>query len=358
MIGRNVTPTSSGTLPDGRVSALEKALNYLKSRNSELDEPYTLALYALASFDAGNIIEAEKTVERLRSLAKVEGETVYWNLETNTPFYGWGTAGRIETSALVIQALLRSSDQSAKAKDLVARGTIFLLKKKDRYGVWYSTQTTINVLDTFLATLTEAKAQKISVSINGEKLKEIDVSADQIEPVVISLNDKLQAANRVDITTSENSAVMSQIVQKHYIDWADSVSTKLDVNNSRAIRLDYKCDKQQVKILEAVNCTVEAERIGFQGYGMLLAEIGLPPGADVSRESLEKAFDGDWSLSRYDILPDRIVVYMWAKAGGSKFNFSFKPRYGINAQTPASIVYDYYNEESRGVVSPLRFVVN
>jgi CD109 antigen len=102
---------------------------------------------------------------------------------------------------------------------------------------------------------------------------------------------------------------------------------------------------------------VEAERIGFQGYGMLLAEIGIPPGADVSRESLEKAFDGDWSLSRYDILPDRIVVYMWSKAGGSKFNFSFKPRYGINAQTPASIVYDYYNEESRGVVSPLRFVV-
>jgi A-macroglobulin receptor binding domain len=235
--------------------------------------------------------------------------------------------------------------------------TIFLLKKKDRYGVWYSTETTINVLDTFLATLTEAKAQKISVSINGEKLKEIDVSADQIEPVIISLDDKLIAANRVDITTSENSAVMSQIVQKHYIDWADSVSTKLDVNNSRAIRLDYKCDKQQAKILEAVNCTVEAERIGFQGYGMLLAEIGIPPGADVSRESLEKAFDGDWSLSRYDILPDRIVVYMWSKAGGSKFNFSFKPRYGINAQTPASIIYDYYNEESRGVVSPLRFVV-
>mgnify|MGYP000020472917 CR=1 FL=1 len=80
-------------------------------------------------------------------------------------------------------------------------------------------------------------------------------------------------------------------------------------------------------------------------FGILLAEIGLPPGADVSRESLEKAFENDWSLSRYDVLPDRIVVYMWAKGGGTKFNFSFKPRYGINAQTPASVVYDYYNEE-------------
>jgi hypothetical protein len=48
---------------------------------------------------------------------------------------------------------------------------------------------------------------------------------------------------------------------------------------------------------------------------------------------------------------------MWAKAGGSKFNFSFKPRYGINAQTPASVIYDYYNEEAKATIAPLKFEV-
>lgn len=337
--------------------ALDKALAYLKTRNAEIDEPYALALYALANFDAGNIDEAEKTVIRLQNLAKDENGLAYWSLESNTPFYGWGTAGRIETSALVIQAFLKSKAQNPKTKDLISKGTMFLLKNKDRYGVWYSTQTTINVLDTFLASLGEVKAHKITVSINGEKIKDFDVSADQIEPVVLNLTDKLSSANRLEVTSSDDSQVMSQIVKTHYIDWKDSLSTNRNVNDSRAIRLDYKCDKQNVKIMENITCSVAAERIGFQGYGMLLAEIGIPPGADVSRESLEKAFEADWSLSRYDILPDRIVVYMWAKAGGSKFNFSFKPRYGINAQTPMSIVYDYYNEESRGVVSPLKFEV-
>jgi hypothetical protein len=90
---------------------------------------------------------------------------------------------------------------------------------------------------------------------------------------------------------------------------------------------------------------------------MLLAEIGIPPGADVSRESLEEALKNDWSLSRYDILPDRIVLYMWSKAGGTEFNFKFRPRYGINAQTPASVVYDYYNEEAKATIAPLRFIV-
>lgn len=46
---------------------------------------------------------------------------------------------------------------------------------------------------------------------------------------------------------------------------------------------------------------------------------------------------------------------MWSRAGGTKFNFKFRPRYGINAQTPASIVYDYYNPEAYATVVPLKF---
>ena len=150
---------------------------------------------------------------------------------------------------------------------------------------------------------------------------------------------------------------MAQMVAHHYIDWRDSTSTNFNINDSRAIQLNYSCNKQNPKIMETVTCSVNAERFGFRGYGMLLAEIGIPPGADVSRESLEKVFKDDWSLSRYEVLPDRIIVYMWARAGGSKFSFTFKPRYGIKAKTPASVIYDYYNEESRGIVAPLEFEV-
>jgi hypothetical protein len=48
---------------------------------------------------------------------------------------------------------------------------------------------------------------------------------------------------------------------------------------------------------------------------------------------------------------------MWSNAGGTNFSFKFRPRYGINAQTPASVVYDYYNPEAQTIVAPLRFVV-
>src|SRR6185436_11158082 len=95
------------------------------------------------------------------------------------------------------------------------------------------------------------------------------------------------------------------------------------------------------------------------GYGMLLAEIGLPPGAEVDRASLEAAMKGsDWSFSQYDILPDRVVVYLWPRAGGIDFDFKFRPRFALTAKAAPATVYDYYNPDARVVVAPATFVVS
>jgi hypothetical protein len=100
---------------------------------------------------------------------------------------------------------------------------------------------------------------------------------------------------------------------------------------------------------------VEAERIGFAGYGMMIAEIGMPPGAEVDRESLEKAKDS--GVDGYEVQPDRVVFYLWPSAGGSKFQFTFRTRYGMNAMSAPSVLYDYYNPDAKAVVVPTRFTI-
>src|SRR5262249_2062342 len=137
-------------------AALSRALDYLAKRIEEIDEPYLIASYALAVMDAGEKKGAENAVTKLRTLAHEEAGTSYWNLESNTPFYGWGLAGRIETTALAVNALKRDGatgrlGDGEKNSDLMNRGLLFLLRNKDRYGVWLSTQATINVLDTLIS---------------------------------------------------------------------------------------------------------------------------------------------------------------------------------------------------------------
>ena len=124
------------------------------------------------------------------------------------------------------------------------------------------------------------------------------------------------------------------------------------------MRLNVKFDKTEGRINDEITCNVEAERAGFGGGGMLLAEIGLPPGAEVDRNSLQAALkNSDGAINSYDVLPDRVVVYLWPRTGGIEFNFKFRPRLGMNARTAPSTVYDYYNPDARAVVAPATFKV-
>src|SRR5439155_1503730 len=151
-----------------------------------------------------------------------------------------------------------------------------------------------------------------------------------------------------------------QLVQSHYVPWAHTSAAKpqIEPDSTSALRLAIRFNKTEGQVGEEMTCHVEAERIGFRGYGMLLGEIGLPPGADVDRSSLDEAIkSGGWDLYRYDILPDRLIVYLWPRAGGTKFHFKFRPRYGLKAQTAASVLYDYYNPEARVVVKPQGFLI-
>jgi uncharacterized protein YfaS (alpha-2-macroglobulin family) len=358
-------------------SALSRSLDYLVKRIEEIDEPYLIASYALAAMDAGEKRGAEKAVAKLRTLAREEAGTSYWNLESNTPFHGWGLAGRIETTALSINALKRAVAAEAgragerdKADSLVNRGLLFLLRYKDRYGVWLSTQATINVLDTLIG-LNEGEAAMsgatggAEIVVNGKRVSSVAMTpgGQLSNPITVDLSSFLSRGNnRVEIRRSGDSTRASaQVVETHYEPWEQGAAGRrenIKLRNSSALRLAVNYDKLEAKIGEEIVCAVTAERVGRQGYGMMLAEIGLPPGADVDRESLERAArESDWGLSHYDVLPDRVIAYLWPQAGGLKFSFKFKPRYGVKAQTAPSALYDYYNPEARVALAPSRFIV-
>jgi len=103
---------------------------------------------------------------------------------------------------------------------------------------------------------------------------------------------------------------------------------------------------------------VSTRRFGSEGYGMMLAEVGLPPGADMDRASLGKLLDS-WTISRYELQPDRIVFYLWSSAAeGDKFSFRFTPRYSIRAKAAPAKLVDYYNSDLSTVIAPQYFVVN
>ncbi|HEV2705911.1 MAG TPA: alpha-2-macroglobulin family protein [Pyrinomonadaceae bacterium] len=353
--------------------ALKRALRYLSARVEQLSEPYLLASYALAATDAGDEAAAARAVELLAQAAREDGDGSFWALETSTPFYGWGQAGRVETTALVVQALAR---RRGATDALVSRGLIFLLRNKDRYGVWFSTQATVNVLDALLALVAGASRNPASsasqndvaeVFVNGRRAGELHLAqASRLTgPVLLDLSTQLApGTNRVEIRrAAASSQAQAQIVSTAYVPWSKQSAAASNAqtgqgDGSQGLRLRVNFARSQAEVGQEISCRVEATRLGTRGYGMLLAEIGLPPGAEVDRESLERTMkESGWAINSYDVLPDRLVVYLWPQGSSTKFDFKFRPRYGLNAMTAPSQVYDYYNPDARAVVAPTRFVV-
>ncbi|NJM53847.1 MAG: hypothetical protein HC846_10930 [Blastocatellia bacterium] len=269
------------------------------------NENYVLANIALASDKLGDKETAKSIARKLAGFAQPSSEGIFWKSQ-KTPFYGWGKTADIETTALILQAILPYA-QEKEFDSLLARGLSYLIKNKDGYGVWYSTQTTVNVLDTLTLiqsrTQGNAKNEKTAIFINGKKVTELMLDEkDLANPFILDVSPYLEAnENTIEIKSVNNSSLtMAQMVATHFSDWKDA---KL---NSSYFSLKTSYDKTIAKIGEEITCAVQIERKN-NVYGMILAEIGIPPGADVDRNSLEKARTAS-NLSNYDILPDKIGI--------------------------------------------------
>ena len=349
--------------------AFSAALRYLEQSIDSWQDPYLVGNYAIAAASSSRSDHIANARALLVQLAHREGGGIYWNLEANTtPFYGWGTAGRLETTALAVEALMRmqagkpQDKQDDELRDLIQGGLQYLLTHKDRYCVWYSTQATQNVVEAIIYALhggnEDAPPQDATLLVNGRSagMLHLPAAKDVVGPVVLDLPDALnKGSNKLELFVPGGTAAMNtQLISTWYIPWAESSATAIQnfkPGDTRALRLQVGFDRTQAAAGDAVMVHVEAERVGFRGYGMMLAEVGLPPGAEVDRASLESA-------GSYEIQPDRVVLYVWPVAGGASFDFRFRLRYRCDALTAPSLLYDYYNPENRAIVAPTRFIVH
>jgi len=351
--------------PDARRASLELALAFLTAHRDLVDEPYIVASYALAAKATGNERVHSDLLDWLRKNAHDQYGAAYWMLERNTPFYGWGHTGQLESTAVSLQALASDTANSNANQALIRKGLLFLLRNEDKDGMWYCGQTTVHVLKTLLAMVSlrsGVTGGKLSLRVNGKEPRIVELPPTQtvVAPTEIDISALMTPGdNRVELESTSQGMMSVQLVADSYVPWGSNapITSKPEPNVTSGLRFSVEYSSTKASTGENVECRVRAERLGYRGYGMMLGEVGLPPGADVDRESLEHALQGNYSVYRYDVLPDRVILYMWPEAGGSVFSFRFRSRFGMSAETAPSLLYDYYNPESSVTLKPSHFVV-
>jgi hypothetical protein len=193
----------------------------------------------------------------------------------------------------------------------------------------------------------------VEVRLDGADVGSVDWGEGEDPARTLPLGAPATGTHRLELRGLPPGSSIVRLVTGHARPWPETAS---GTSASGALRLAVDYDRTDLQRLGWVTARVEARRVGFRGYGMMLAEVGLPPGADVDRLSLE---DQLWrsGLCRYEIRPDRVVLYLWPHGGQAKVEVRFRPRLALDAQSAPSQLYDYYNPDERVVLPPTRFKV-
>jgi hypothetical protein len=362
---------AKGDLPGRIKQAIAIAQAYAANSVAALHDSYANSLRLTLAAKTGDKAAVVRLREELVATADHGRNGAHWEFDGYSPFYGWGTGGKLEATAMALSAL----DAAANIDDtkLEDDALLYLLENRDGYGVWLSGQATVRVLKALLPVavkqLQNPSPADFTLAVNGQSLSAVQAQSIKSDsrlidaPRTLDLTAMVHAGtNTLEFSGAGDAAIANaQITTWFYLPWsAATLGTNSTTVPGKSSGLDfgYSCDAENAKVGQPIPCTVSARRIGSQGYGMLLAEVGLPPGADVDRAALSKLLD-TWTIDRYEIQPDRIVFYLWpSSAEGVKFSFSFTPRYAIRAKAAPAKLTDYYNPDLNAVLAPMSFVVS
>jgi len=259
-----------------------------------------------------------------------------------TPFYGGGDAARTEALGLAVKGLAEARAIGVKGVNArLEKAVAELLRLKDQDGLWPSTQAVIRALIAFRAVSAEG-GEPVEVRLNGRRTPQ---TGDPGEAVHVGERIR-RGVNRARIQA--DGWASAQIIVRYAVPWSDTP------REHPRLALDVDYGRTELAIGDTVEVRVRAGRKSGSG-GMLIAEIGLPPGAEVDRATLE----GLPGVYRYDVLPDAVIFYVWRRAEQplEEFRFRFRPRLAMDAVTAPSRLYDYYDPELSIARKPVRFRV-
>jgi uncharacterized protein YfaS (alpha-2-macroglobulin family) len=350
-------------------SGTARGLDYVREFWRDAEDPYSLALVAnaLAAADPdGGATGA--ALDTLAEMAKIDdgGTTTgaYWQSGIATFVGATGDTGSIETTALAAYAFLRAGQHT----DLANQALNYLIREKDSYGTWHSTQATVQTLKALLLSVREGgegTEATVQVSLNGEQADSVRITEDNFDVVqLVSFSEKaLPGDNRLRIEVEGQGSLMYQVSSRYYLPWGHLP----EVQGPGLMDIAVEYDRTKLAVNDTVEVSVRVE-LQEGAARQAIVDLGIPPGFDVVSEDLADLvarhsdlpadYDGA-KFSRFDLTGRQIICYLENLTAGRSLSFSYRirARYPIKAQTPPSSAYDYYNPGVSGVSAPAEIQV-
>ncbi len=333
--------------------AAKRGIEYIKAHLGEAKDPYTLALVvnALVAYDK----EAESTrqaIEKLLAMAQRDKDAVYWKSEIPSVTFSGGESANLETTALAGYALVRSG----RYMDVAGKVITYLVRNKDSFGSWYSTQATVMSLKTLVAALeksTEDVDASIAIEMNGKLIKTLKLNKQNSD--VMQMLDlrpyTVKGENAVSLSLTGKGSAMYEVVTRYYLRWDDPVIQARAQKPEFDLGVNY--DRTELLTNEVMVCKVRAKNNQPAVANMVILDVGLPPGFEVVTADLDAQVGK--KIQKYGVTPRQVILYLDKLDPRAPFELAFgmRAKFPLRAKTRLSKAYEYYNPGNDGQAQPV-----
>ncbi len=329
--------------------AVERAKQFVASHTTGKEDASTLAVIANFAADSGVDKKwTDTSVSALASKASEGPKTAFWKQEGETPTSARAESADLETTALAVQALLKSGQKSGLAK----KGLDYLTEKKDALGNWQTTQATILSLKAFLLSFTKGTNADtegtINVSADGRAAGSVQITNENNDLLhLLDLKAYTHSgAHNITLSFAGRGSMQYQIVGRYYVPW----TRVADKGRREPLSIDLTYDRTRLVQDESVTARVRVQNNTAAKARMVMVDLGIPPGFEASGDDFAELVDMSrgkegGKLEKYTITARQVILYLDGlnPRQAAEFTFRLRAKFPVRAQTFPARVYEYYN---------------
>jgi uncharacterized protein YfaS (alpha-2-macroglobulin family) len=323
-----------------------------------MDDPYVLALVTNALLQSGVTSQPwAPYLEHLESLkqSSPDSKRVWWQQKSDgrTTFYGSGTSGAVETTALAVLAMLEAKKFPATSRAALS----WLIDQKGPNGVWGSTQATVLALKALVAAteapLGEGQERPIEIALGQQFQKEIVVPANESDVMKQLDLSKLLTPGAQELSIAERSQTGAgyQVAFRYHVPGAKP-------EKAEPLTIDIAYDRTELEVGGTVKATATVTNRMPTTAPMVMVDLPIPGGFAIDSEDLAKLVK-DEKIAKFQVTARQAIVYLRGLEPGKplKLEYRLKATMSVRVSVAPARVYEYYDPEKQGRSAGARLVV-
>jgi hypothetical protein len=346
---------SYGTADANTAATIDYILTF---RPERIDDPYVLALVCNALLKTGYTSQPwVPYLERLEKLkqSSPDGKRVWWQQKEGgrTTFYGSGTSGAVETTALAALAMLKAKEYPATTRGALT----WLVEQKGPGGVWGSTQATVLALKALIAA-TDAplggdQERRIEIALGDKFKKQIVIPANQADVMQqLDLSAYLsQGAQELTLTEHSDTGAGYQVAFRYHVP-----GVKEDKAEPLAIELAY--NRTELEVGGTLKAIATVTNRQSQTAPMVILDLPIPGGFALQSEDLAALVKAD-KIAKFQVTARQAIIYLRGLEPGKplKLEYRLKATMPVKVTAAPARVYEYYDTGKQGLSAGARLTV-